>query len=541
MSVQHPLAQASRRGMVVAPSKGMSTDAGHPRSPWRAADGMLTPPPLTADIDVDVCIVGAGIAGMSTAYLLAREGKSVAVLDDGPIGGGETGNTTAHLSNVIDDGYVAIERHHGHEGARLACESHAAAVDRIEQAVVDEAIACGFARLDGHLFLGEGDDADTLDREYEAAKRAGVDVERLTHANLAGFLGGPALRFPRQAQFEPLAYLHGLAAAIERGGGLIFGASHVAEIGSDHVTTEAGRNVSAGAVVVATNSPVHHRVATHTKQAAYRTYAIGLPVARGAVAGALYWDTNDPYHYVRLHAVDGADVLIVGGEDHKTGQDDEHDGRFARLEAWARRHFPAVQSPVYRWSGQVMETVDGLAYIGRDTQGVYVATGDSGMGMTHGTIAAMIIGDLIAGRANPWAALYDVGRTPLDAPVEFAKENANVAVQFADWVTPGDVTSTNAVPPGSGAVLRSGLHKLAVYRDEAGVLHEHSAICPHLGCIVAWNPVERSFDCPCHGSRFDGCGRVLNGPANSNLAPVDPPIRRLGSGVSPSVEPGRPR
>jgi len=507
----------------------MANDEGRTESVWTATAGAPTPPPLTADVDVDVCIVGAGIAGMTTAYLLAREGKSVVVLDDGPIGGGETGSTTAHLSNVIDDGYEAIERHHGRDGAKLACESHATAVDRIEQAVREEQIACGFVRLDGHLFLAEGDDPDTIDREYAAAVRAGVVVHREAHAPLGD--AGPALRFPQQAEFHPLAYLHGLAAAIERAGGRVFGDSHAAEIGSDHVTTQAGRNVSAGAVVVATNSPVHHRVATHTKQAPYRTYAVGLRVPRGAVARALYWDTADPYHYVRLAEDD--ELLIVGGEDHKTGQETEPEARFTQLEAWARRYVPAVKEVSFRWSGQVMETVDGLAYIGRDAHGVYVVTGDSGMGMTHGTIAGMLITDQIAGRANRWASLYALDRTPLRAPLELAKEGLNVAAQYADWLTPGDVSSVEQIRAGTGAIMRDGIQKLAVYRDDAGVLHRRSAVCPHLGCVVAWNGVERSWDCPCHGSRFDAHGRVVNGPANSDLAPVDD--QRLASDAPAST------
>jgi glycine/D-amino acid oxidase-like deaminating enzyme/nitrite reductase/ring-hydroxylating ferredoxin subunit len=501
----------------------MPSDDGRTTSAWRATVTAPTPPPLTADVDVDACIVGAGIAGMTTAYLLAREGQRVVVLDDGAIGGGETGNTTAHLADAIDDGYEEIERRHGRDGARLAYQSHRAAIDRIERIVADEAIACDFVRLDGHLVLADGDDVETLERECEAARRAGLAAERLESLDLRGFFGGPALRFPRQGQFHPLAYLHGLAAAIERAGGAVFGDTHVAEVGSDHATTTAGVNVSAGAIVVATNTPIHHRVSTHTKQAPYRTYAIGLRVPRGSVERALYWDTADPYHYVRLVSGTGNahDVLIVGGEDHKTGQEDDPAPRFARLEAWAQKHFPSVEQVAYSWSGQVMETVDGLAYIGHDAGGVYVATGDSGMGMTHGTIAGMLITDLIAGRANPWAELYALGRTPLRSPSEFARENLNVAAQFADWVTGGDVESVDAIPPGSGAVVRSGLHKLAVYRDESGVLHRRSAVCPHLGCIVAWNAVERSWDCPCHGSRFDARGHVVNGPANSDLGPAD--------------------
>jgi nitrite reductase/ring-hydroxylating ferredoxin subunit len=219
------------------------------------------------------------------------------------------------------------------------------------------------------------------------------------------------------------------------------------------------------------------------------------------------------------------EILIVGGEDHKTGQADDADARHARLEAWARRWFPAARDVAYRWSGQVMETVDGLAYIGRnphDEPNVYIATGDSGMGMTHGTIAGMLITDLILGRDNPWATLYNPGRQTVRATVEWLGENLNVMRQYGDWLTAGEVRSADEVAPGSGAVLRRGLHKVAVHRDDQGAIHELSATCPHLGCIVHWNDAEKTWDCPCHGSRFDRLGKVINGPANQDLAPDGP-------------------
>src|SRR5207253_2552018 len=238
------------------------------------------------------------------------------------------------------------------------------------------------------------------------------------------------------------------------------------------------------------------------KQAPYLTYVVAAPVPRGSVTKALYWDTADPYHYVRLQTLDAlpgdaaylangpSDLLIVGGEDHKTGQAEDHDERSRRLEAWARLRFPRMGQVAYRWSGQVMEPVDGLAFIGPnpgDEPNVYIATGDSGMGMTHGTIAGILLTDLILGRENPWSRLYDPSRKTLRAAGEFARENLNVAAQYADWLTGGDVGSTDDIPPGGGAVLRRGVSKIAVFRDEHGALHERSAVCPHLGCVVAWN------------------------------------------------------
>lgn len=505
----------------------MKTDSGQSASIWMATVEMPQGPPLARDEQADVCVIGAGIAGMSAAYMLAREGKSVVVLDDGPIGGGETARTTAHLVNAIDDRYVEIERLHGEEGARRAADSHTAAIERVEAIVREEGIDCDFERLEGFLFVPPGESTEILDRELEAAGRAGLaGVERIARAPLEGYDTGPCLRFPGQGQFHPLKYLAGLARAIRRDGGRIFKA-HAEELEGGtpaRVGARGGPAVTAGAVIVATNTPVSTLFAIHTKQAPYRTYVIGVRVAAGSIARALYWDTGDPYHYVRLQSEaggnGGSEVLIVGGEDHKTGQEGDPEERYGRLKTWTRERFPSAGAVAYRWSGQVMEPVDGLAFIGPDPTGdrnVFVATGDSGMGMTHGTIAGILLTDLVLGRESSWATLYDPSRITLRAAAEFTRENLNVALQYADWLTSGDVGSAEEIAPGSGAVIREGLRKVAVYRERDGSLRRLSAVCRHLGCIVAWNPAEETWDCPCHGSRYDARGRVLNGPAIGDL------------------------
>jgi glycine/D-amino acid oxidase-like deaminating enzyme/nitrite reductase/ring-hydroxylating ferredoxin subunit len=499
-------------------------------SVWSATTPLVSFPRLDGDARADVVIVGAGIAGMTTAYLLTRMGRSVLVLDDGPVGGGMTQMTSAHLTFVIDDRYSEMERLHGEEHARLAAQSHRAAVDRIEQTIRTEGIDCEFSRVDGYLFLSPTEDVTLLDAELSAARRFGIEVERLERAPL-DYETGPCLRFPNQAQFHPLKYLAGLARAIQRDGGRIHCDTHADDItGGAQARVTAGRyTVSADAIVVATNTPVTNRVALHTKQAPYMTYVIGALVPRGAVPTALYWDTHDPYHYIRLHALDGdgydgRDLLIVGGEDHKTGQADDTEQRHRRLERWARVRFPAMEQVAFRWAGQIMETIDGLAFIGKNPglhDNVFVATGDSGQGLTHGTIAGMLITDLITRVPNPWTPVYDPSRKTLRAAGEFTKEALNMAAQYADWVTPGDPVSVDDIRPDSGAVLRDGLKKVAVYRDERGAIHECSAVCPHLGCIVSWNPTEKTWDCPCHGSRFDKFGTVIIGPANVNLRRLD--------------------
>ena len=509
----------------------MKTDNGKSISVWMGTADTRAEPQLTTDVETDVCIIGAGIAGITTGYLLAREGQRVMVLDDGSVAGGETCRTTAHLVNAPDTYFVELERLHGEDRARLAAESHTAAIDTIEEIVQREKISCNFRRLDGYLYAEEGEPTETLESELKASHRAGLkNVEMIDRVPRISFKTGPALHFPRQGQFHILKYLKGLARAIERDGGQIHGQTHAAEIeGLTHhsaiVKTSNGTVVRSKAVVVATNSPVNDRVVIHTKQAPYRTYVIGVRVPRGRVPQVLLWDTSDPYHYVRVQPMSRVhDVLIVGGEDHKTGQADDADKRYRRLEKWTRERFPVAKKVEFRWSGQVMEPMDGLAFIGPnplDEKSIFIATGFSGTGMTYGTIAGMLLTDLIQGRRNEWAELYDPSRVTPGAARRFAEENLNVAAQYTELVTSGQVASARNVKRGRGAVLRRGLTKLAVYRDEQGVLEEHSAICPHLGCVVNWNSYEKTWDCPCHGSRYHRDGHVVNGPANRGLARVE--------------------
>ena len=322
-------------------------------------------------------------------------------------------------------------------------------------------------------------------------------------------------------------------------GGLIFNQTRVEKIASGPpaiIQTLLGPTVTSKYVVVATNSPFNDFVTIHTKQAAYISYVLGFKVPKGSVAKALYWDMENPYHYVRLQTrLDGessSDLLIVGGEDHKTGQANDAEDRYLRIEEWTRTRFPTSGAILYRWSGQVLETIDGLAFIGRnplDEPNVFIATGDSGQGMTHGTIAGILLTDLIVGRQNPWSTLYDPSRKTLRAAGRYLQENLNVAAQYTTWVTEGDVGSTRSIPSGTGAVVRTGLSKVAAYRDEQGELHQCSAVCPHLGCIVEWNSNESTWDCPCHGSRFDKQGHVICGPANTDLEKIPSPAEAISA------------
>ncbi|MES2524288.1 MAG: FAD-dependent oxidoreductase [Gemmatimonadota bacterium] len=512
---------------------------------WDLTAEVPAAPRLTQDITADVCIIGAGMAGMSTAYELTRARRSVVVLDDGRIGGGETGRTTAHIASAFDDYYHEVERVHGEEAARLLGESFRAGVDRIEAIVKAESIDCDFTRLDGWWFAppGRTDDVGLLRDEQDAARRVGFTDAGMADAwPLSGVIPGDdaagVLRFPNQAQFHALRYLAGLADAITRAGGQLFSGAHVLEVrdGTDEtpctVRLAGGFTVRARDVVVATNTPINDRVTMHTKQAPYRTYVIAAKVPRDSVPLGLYWDTLETYHYVRLlHGRDEAaldhDVLIVGGEDHKTGQEDYENEHFAALERWTRARFP-ISDVIAQWSGQVMEPVDYVAFIGRnpgDTH-VYIVTGDSGNGITHGAIAGLLLRDLVNGVDHRWATLFDPGRISLKTAPTWIEENANVAAQYVDLVTPGEVQTIDEVQPGQGRILRDGARKLAVYRDESGVVSVRSAVCTHLGCIVDFNAAEKTWDCPCHGSRFTTEGNVINGPAVIGLAEVEREARK---------------
>jgi glycine/D-amino acid oxidase-like deaminating enzyme/nitrite reductase/ring-hydroxylating ferredoxin subunit len=506
-------------------------------SAWKDPLREFKGPPLTTDRVCDVCIVGAGIAGLTAAYLLARSGRQVTVIDSNESpGGGETRYTTAHLASAIDDRYFEVARIRGDDIAKIAHQSHAGAIDQIETICKAERIDCGFRRLDGYLFAAPNDQ-DVIHKEHEAARNAGCVVELLGTPPLPNLGDGPCLRFRNQGTFEPSRYLAGLWAAAARYGTTFFGRTRVREIHGGmpaEIKTDREHTIRANVIFVATNTPIHTRVAMHTKVAPYTTYAIAGTIPHGTVPDALFWDTLDPYHYIRVVTPEdrdepnaATDLLLVGGADHRTGQDPNPGRRWDDLEVWTRNRFPEFVGPHFLWSGMVMETLDGLAYIGADPTGernVYLATGDSGMGLTHGTIAGIIINDLIHGRSNPWAEAYDPRRLPFRATGEYATEGLNMALPYADWLTSGDVKSEAEIAPGHGAIVRHRLTKLAIYRDDDGALHTMSAVCPHLGGLVRWNPAEKTWDCPCHGSRFLATGEVIHGPAHCGLSPRKPDI-----------------
>lgn len=503
---------------------------------------------LEADAQGEVCVIGAGIVGLTTALLLSRD-RRVVLLDAGEIGGGETRRSTAHLTVALDTRYHRLLREHDEGQVRLLAAHHAAAIHQMESFVLSHAIDCDFTRVDGFLFAPPGSDRSALELEFTAAQRAGISqVDWAERAPMPGYESGHCLRFPDQAQVDPMRYLLGLLRQIAEHDTRVHPHSRVISIGNGspaRVVTQAGHVVTTDVVVVATNTPIHPSSGLHSRQTARRSYVIAAPMRSeggdGAVP-ALFWDTAQraedelapapAYHYARFApGRDGSPVqLVVGGEDHITGQADDTLERFDRLEVWARERFPAMGRVSHRWSGQVIEPFDSIPFVGRDPAGqqnVYVATGLSGSGMTGGTAAAYLLADLIRGEDTPWAGLHAPGRPALAESARAAKQDlgraARVVRRMFGGDTPAEAPDDLGIVRGSGAVLHRGDARVAVYRDEMGCLHSRSAVCPHLGCIVSWNAAARSWDCPCHGSRFSTDGHVLNGPAVDGLAMAEDP------------------
>jgi glycine/D-amino acid oxidase-like deaminating enzyme/nitrite reductase/ring-hydroxylating ferredoxin subunit len=486
-------------------------------------------PALAENARADVVVIGSGIAGLSTAYELAVRGRSVVVVDRGGIGRGMTARTTAHLASALDDYYSELIKTRGRDVAQLTYESIAASIDRAEQIQAAEQIDCDFCRLDGYLFQAPDTPESELDDELAACREIGVDVSdrrERTPLHADGLVR--SLRFARQARFHPLKYLAGLVAAIERKGGRLFADTCVTSVdegkGEIVVKTVSGHQLRAKDVVVATNSPIVDRFAVHTKQAPYRTFVIAARLPRGAIEDALYWDTLDPYHYLRLQPISEAEYsVIIGGEDYKTGECDDGEQRFAELETWARVRLPQMGEVIYRWSGQVLEPVDYVGFIGRNpgNEHIYMVSGDSGQGITNGILAGMMIADLVETGTNRWTEVYDPSRKVPGAIGGFLSENITPVKNFAEYLTAGQVKAVESLKPGEGGLYRSGLKKIAACRDLDGVLHARSATCTHLGCVVHWNSLEQCWDCPCHGSQFAPDGTALNGPAIMALADAE--------------------
>ena len=483
------------------------------------------------DEHADVVVVGGGITGLTAAYELAMAGKRVVLLERAALGEIDTGHTTAHLTMVTDARLSELVDRFGRSHAQAVWDSGLAAIDRIDTIARRHAIDCHFAWVEGYQHAPFGsrqqDEAEQFRAEAALARELGFDAEFVDAVPL---VGGPGLRVEGQARFHPRLYLAGLARAVVAAGGHIYEHSAVETFNAEPLgVTANGFAVTGDDIVIATHNPLAGLsslpVATlfQTKLALYTSYVVAAQVPKGRVADALWWDTADPYHYLRVEPGADHDIVIFGGEDHKTGQVKGTPECYARLEAALRVLLPDTKV-VARWSGQVIETPDGLPYLGRMGEHHFAATGFAGNGMTFGTLGGMLCADAVLGRANPWAELFSTDRKALGRSLwDYVKENADYPYYLArDRFAGVEGRSLREVRRGQGKIIDHEGQTVAAYRDEDGVLSLRSATCTHMGCHVGWNPAERTWDCPCHGSRFTPRGEVIAGPAESPLAPVEP-------------------
>ena len=440
-----------------------------------------------------------------------------------------TARTSAHLTSALDDFYSEMIPKVGEELAREHFASQAAAIERIAYIQEDEGIACDFKRMDAYLYLTPDKKPEILDEERKACDQVGFNgVARVFETPLgSSWRADGYLRFPNQGRFHPLKYLDGLARAAKRMRGLLYADTVVTEITEDSagviVKSSSGARISADAAVIATNSPITDPGAIATRLAPFRTYVLAGFVPKESIPDFLYWDTEEPYHYVRLHPWgEDKDLLLVGGEDHPSGESDDAEVRFERLRLWGRERFPQLSGVDFKWSGQVLDTPDFAALIGRapGRERIFVAGGDSGQGITHGVAAGMVLAGLILDRRSDWSAVYDPSREAPGLASSAVSAVQGAVVGIAESLRPGEISSEEELSPGQGGILRSGLSKLAVSLDEAGSLHRLASACTHAGCAVRWNSFEQCWDCPCHGSQFAPSGEALNAPAVKSLAPA---------------------
>jgi len=485
-------------------------------------------PKLDHDDEVDVVIVGGGITGLTAAYQLTLDGHRVALLERERCALIDTGHTTAHLTMVTDEPLSALVKRFGRDHAQAAWEAGLAAIAQIESIVADLDLSCDFAWVPGYLHApphGTADERASLREEALLASELGFDASFVDEVPVAG---RPGIRFDSQARFHPRKYLAGLARAITDRGGMIFEHSAADAFHDDPRSVACnGHTLTCADIVLATHTPLMGNAGLlsatlfQTKLALYTSYAVSGLAKKGQVPDAMFWDTGDPYHFLRIEPHRAHDVVIFGGEDHKTGQAADTAERFARLEQKLTSLVGALEMS-HRWSGQVIETADGLPYIGETAAHQFASTGYSGNGMTFGTLAGMMAADRISGRTNPWSALFDPSRKSLGGLWDYVKENKDYPYYLVrDRFAGAEGKSLRSVPRGSGRVLDLNGQSVAVYRDERGKVTQKSATCTHMGCLVDWNEAERTWDCPCHGSRFTPQGDVISGPAEKPLPEID--------------------
>jgi glycine/D-amino acid oxidase-like deaminating enzyme/nitrite reductase/ring-hydroxylating ferredoxin subunit len=483
--------------------------------------------PLTGPLYVDVAVIGAGITGLTAALQLGRAGKSVAVLELSTVGAGSTGDSTGHLTSSLDSSYEALISHFDEAGARIAAQSSMEAIEFIERTVAELAIQCDFSRVPGFRFSQSLAGAAMLEREAVLTGRLGLTTSFSREAPIPIAVTG-ALRFENQAQFDAPRYCQALAAALPLYGGAVYGDTIVESVKERPpcVVRAGGHVVTAGAVVIATHTPLNRVLPLQEHLSPYISYTMAFALGDGAFPEGLFWDTEEPYHYIRRVRDKDRELLLVGGEDHGTGKNPETEKNFEALEAYARRNFN-VQSIEYHGSGEVFASRDGLPYIG-DLPGmtsVQIATGFSGTGLTFGAVAGMLMADIILGRPNAWRELYRPARViPIAVPNEPAHSKVKAGSQRVMSRLKSSLHGGSPeVALGEGRIVEIDGEKVAVHRDDRGALHAFSASCTHMGCTVQWNGAAKSWDCPCHGGRYRPTGEVLCAPPTQALTRLNAP------------------
>ncbi len=484
-------------------------------------------PMLEGDVDADVCIVGAGIVGVTTATLLAGAGKSVVLLEMDGVLRGATGYTTAKVSSTQSTIYQQLVTEHGANTAIAYAAAQEAGLMLVRALVADGDIDCDLEIKPNFVYAESEQEVDSIRTEVDAAQQAGLDVSFVSEVPELPYEVAGALRHENQAQFHPVKYLGHLLRELDGSGARIFENSRVVNVeegDSNVVVTEDG-TVRAREVVIATGYPILDRGLYFPRVHPKRSYALSGVVPRDKLIEGMYISVDQPTRSLRT--IDDGDriLLLVGGEGHAVGQDDDTEGHYQRLEDWARERFD-MQEITHRWATQDGETVDKVPYAGtlrRGSDHLFTATGFRKWGLTNGTTAAMLISDLILGHENPFAELYDPHRITLrESMSKFVKENVKVARHLVgDRISHPYGANFEDLSPGQAGVVGRGISRKAVYKDEGGELHVVSGVCTHLGCLVNWNPAEKTWDCPCHGSRFGYDGKVIQGPAVHDLQRKD--------------------
>lgn len=478
----------------------------------------------TGRTSFDVIVVGGGVTGVTTALQLQNAGMKCILLEAHSLCFGTTGGTTAHLNSFFDTSYNEIKKGFGEDAIHLVANAASRALDLYNSNIETYKIDCGYEQKDGYLYSQDEKQTEELDKIFNASKQAGVEVAYSDRIPV-DIEFQKAIVFPNQAQVHATKYVFALAREFEKAGGLIMQHCRVdsAVEGEDNVTVETNLGAYQGTFLIyATHIPPHINL-LHFRCAPYRSYAIAVKL-NGSYPDGLSYDMYDPYHYYRTHEIDGEKYFIVGGEDHKTAHIQNTDACFKKLEAHVRAKFD-VKEVAHKWSSQYFEPSDGLAYIGLlpgSGGNILVATGYSGNGMTYSHIAALLLTDLVHKKENAWAALFNPNRVkPVAGFSNFVKENADVVAQFiGKRITTEKISELSEMAAGEGRLVKYEGSKLAIYKDESGKIYALNPVCTHAKCIVDWNSTEKSWDCPCHGARYDIEGKVLTGPACKGLEVV---------------------